>query len=281
MFILLLGTANATNDTDDATSFEQDVRNQLNEILWKVDELRKKANDNQNDASDKFDSMMSALRTLKRDINDTWIEARKTKEVVQNMDKVAKQKSSCEAINNGLPLTTVSNRIKYYIPALLMKHRVIKGDLPEMLRKINFRKRCTDLFFILQLTWYQARDFCSNNSMHLASPRNQHELSRLYDKIKDRYGTNTHWWLLASDVNQTAGDFKWHNGRAFDQDNSMWYDHADEPNSFGKGHEACVNLATSVRAKLNDDDCADNKKDHYFVCEVPEECYGSIEQEVA
>ncbi|XP_065352923.1 C-type lectin domain family 3 member A-like [Cloeon dipterum] len=253
MSTLLFGTATATNDTDDASSFEQDVRNQLNEILWKVDELRKKANDNRNDASDKFDSMMSALRALKRDINDTWIEARKTNEVVQNMDKVAKQKSSCEAINSGLPLTTVSNRIKYYIPALLMKHR---------------------------LTWYQARDFCANNSMYLASPRNQHELNRLYDKIKDRYGTNTHWWLSASDVNQTAGDFKWHNGRAFHQDNSMWYNDANEPNSFGKGHEACVNLATSVRAKLNDDDCADSKKDHYFVCEVPEECYGSIEQEV-
>ncbi|XP_065331462.1 uncharacterized protein LOC135933942 [Cloeon dipterum] len=158
-------------------------------------------------------------------------------------DQLGQQKSNCQRIS--LNLTTLPNGNKYFIPRTQAKYR---------------------------MNWYQAKDFCANNSMHLASPKNQNELSSLYRRIKEIHGSNTKWWLSASDVGRTTGDFRWHDGRALPKDSSMWYADDLEPDSFGKGFEACVNVATYKRTKLTDDACTANSENYYFVCEPPAGC---------
>lgn len=69
------------------------------------------------------------------------------------------------------------------------------------------------------------------------------------------------FWLSASDVGRVAGQFQWTDGTPVDK--STWQ--SGEPNSFGKGKEACVYLDTGY-AKLLDWSCTTSGP--YILCEV-------------
>lgn len=75
-------------------------------------------------------------------------------------------------------------------------------------------------------------------------------------------GGHHSFWLSATDIGQTQGQFRWLDETPVDA--STWND--EQPDEFGPGKEACVFLHTDF-AKLFDLDC--QNKNVVIICEVP------------
>ncbi|XP_059481959.1 C-type lectin domain family 4 member F-like isoform X2 [Neocloeon triangulifer] len=139
---------------------------------------------------------------------------------------------NCSKYYEKLNVTTLSSGKKYYL-----------GDL--------------------KVTWRDAKYFCEENNMSLASVKTKREIKLLWKvaRIDKESGS----WLSASDIGRTPGQFVWRGGVKVSRDRDWWA--KNEPNDFGKGQEACVGVFND---SLFSDPC------HYtahFICELPSECF--------
>ncbi|XP_065347692.1 C-type lectin domain family 4 member F-like [Cloeon dipterum] len=102
--------------------------------------------------------------------------------------------------------------------------------------------------------WYQAKDYCVEKGMRLASPKTQEELNILHGKIRDIEDGN--FWLSASDVGRKGIEFRWLDGEVVPISSSLWAKESKQPDHFGDGHEACAFISKYTESnKLLDHEC--------------------------
>ncbi|XP_065335592.1 uncharacterized protein LOC135936638 [Cloeon dipterum] len=105
-----------------------------------------------------------------------------------------------------------------------------------------------------KVNWYQAKDYCEEKGMRLASPKTREELNILLGKIKDF--ENDFYWLSASDVGQKGIEFRWLDGEVLPVSSSLWDKGMMQPDSFGRGQEVCTAISKySGTYKLADHEC--------------------------
>ncbi|CAB3385500.1 Hypothetical predicted protein [Cloeon dipterum] len=118
--------------------------------------------------------------------------------------------------------------------------------------------------------WESAKALCEKSNMTLALPKTQEELTLLHEMAKEKIPyPSSGWWVLASDVGQKAGDFRWGDGQALPRDSALWDKEYDQPDMFGRGEAACVYFYTRVSARLKDNLCSITLN---FVCEPRPGC---------
>ncbi|XP_059487342.1 lithostathine-1-like [Neocloeon triangulifer] len=95
-------------------------------------------------------------------------------------------------------------------------------------------------------SWYDARIFCSNNNLELASVQDEAEAS-LIQSLAPAQGI---YWTSGTDLNNPNGNFFWSSGAAIEHSNPMWA--AGEPNDYlTAGTEVCVSINTNT-GKIQD-----------------------------
>ncbi|CAB3376930.1 Hypothetical predicted protein [Cloeon dipterum] len=103
--------------------------------------------------------------------------------------------------------------------------------------------------------WYQAKDYCEEKGMRLASPKTQEELNILHGKISEYVEANF-FWLSASDVGRKGIEFRWLDGEVLPVSSSLWDKGMIQPDSFGRGQEVCTFISKySGTNKLADHEC--------------------------
>jgi Lectin C-type domain len=132
------------------------------------------------------------------------------------------------------------------------------------------------------MTWYKARDWCTERGMQLATLKTLNQLeavakeltSRVLSKKRARkrfeikistfhsVAANNNFWVSASDIGRTPhGQFQWLDGTPVDK--ASWA--SGDPNDAKEGKETCVYLYTGD-AKLRDESCSDTNR---ILCEIP------------
>ncbi|CAB3367885.1 Hypothetical predicted protein [Cloeon dipterum] len=197
------------------------------------------------DTNQQIDTLVADVAVLKRDLGAAKVEIGETKKILQSLKldfgrTFAKQltnRPECAAIT--VEWTKLANGKKYH-------------------------------FSTERLNWKQAKEFCKRNSMHLASPKTQQELTPLYQRAKGLYEKNIDWWVSASDVGGKAGEFKWHDGQILPKDSTLWNKERNQPDDFGAGKETCAHIAPYYKDKLMDSVCFTGSS--HFICELPVYC---------
>ncbi|XP_059482051.1 uncharacterized protein LOC132200542 isoform X2 [Neocloeon triangulifer] len=121
-----------------------------------------------------------------------------------------------------------------------------------------------------QANWTVANSTCTEMGLHLASLKNQVDLSIVWHELKRFTNENHIWWVSAKDFSTVDRhhDFQWFDGTKIDINSELW-----SPKD--KGRSGCVRLVygnnTSWTDKLYRGSCSE----HWgvYICELPSECY--------